>query len=38
VHETPTIFINGRRVLSLANIPYESLKKLVQFEIDHAGK
>jgi protein-disulfide isomerase len=38
VHETPTIFINGRRVLSIANIPYESLKKLVQFEIDHAGK
>jgi protein-disulfide isomerase len=38
VNETPTVFINGRRVKSLANIPYEQLKAMVQFEIDHAGK
>jgi protein-disulfide isomerase len=38
VNETPTVFINGRRVSSVATIPYEQLKALVQFEIDHAGK
>jgi protein-disulfide isomerase len=38
VNETPTVFINGRRVSGLANIPYDNLKQLVQFEIDHAGK
>jgi protein-disulfide isomerase len=38
VTATPTVFINGRRVLGAANIPYEQLKALVQFEIDHAGK
>jgi protein-disulfide isomerase len=38
VNETPTIFINGRRVPGIANIPYDNLKQLVQFEIDHAGK
>ena len=32
------VFINGRRVLSIASIPYDQLKGLVQFEIDHAGK
>ena len=38
VNETPTVFINGRRVSGIGNIPYEQLKTLVQFEIDHAGK
>jgi protein-disulfide isomerase len=38
VTSTPTVFINGRLVTAIANIPYESLKSLVQFEIDHAGK
>jgi protein-disulfide isomerase len=38
VNETPTVFINGRRVRGVADIPYEKLKELVQFEIDHAGK
>jgi protein-disulfide isomerase len=38
VTQTPTVFINGRRVLGVASIPYEQLKGLVQFEIDHAGK
>jgi protein-disulfide isomerase len=38
VNETPSVFINGRRVLAVASIPYDQLKALVQFEIDHAGK
>ena len=38
VYQTPTVFINGRMVSGLANIPYDNLKQLVQFEIDHAGK
>jgi protein-disulfide isomerase len=38
VNQTPTVFINGRRVLAVADIPYEQLKNLVQFEIDHANK
>jgi len=38
INETPTVFINGRRVQSIASIPYDQLKTLVQFEIDHAGK
>ena len=38
VSQTPTVFINGRAVLGIAGLPYDNLKKLVQFEIDHAGK
>lgn len=38
VNSTPTVFINGRRVVGPSNIPYDQLKALVQFEIDHAGK
>jgi protein-disulfide isomerase len=38
INQTPTVFINGRRVLGLADIPYAQLKNLVQFEIEHAGK
>ncbi len=38
VNETPTVFINGRRVKSVASIPWDQLRNLVQFEIDHAGK
>ncbi len=38
VNETPTVFVNGRRVPGIANIPYDNLKQLVQFEIDHAGR
>jgi protein-disulfide isomerase len=38
VGQTPTVFVNGRAVLGLAGIPYDNLKSLVQFEIDHAGK
>jgi protein-disulfide isomerase len=38
VNQTPTVFINGRQVLGIGGIPYENLKALVQFEIDHAGR
>ncbi len=38
VGQTPTVFINGRTMLGIASVPYDSLKNLVQFEIDHAGK
>jgi protein-disulfide isomerase len=38
VSQTPTVFVNGRAVLGLAGIPYDNLKKLMQFEIDHAGR
>lgn len=38
VTQTPTVFINGRKVPGIADIPYDNLKALVQFEIDHAGK
>lgn len=38
INQTPTLFINGRRVLGIADIPYDQLKNLVQFEINHAGK
>lgn len=38
VTQTPTLFVNGRRVLGIADIPYDQLKNVVQFEIDHAGK
>jgi len=38
VNQTPTMLVNGRAVLGFGNIPYDNLKQLVQFEIDHAGK
>jgi protein-disulfide isomerase len=38
VNETPTVFVNGRRVRGVGDIPYDKLKELVQFEVDHAGK
>jgi protein-disulfide isomerase len=37
VTQTPTLFVNGRRVVGVADIPYEQLKKMVQFEINHAN-
>ena len=38
VDALPSIFINGRKVTTAAYMPYEKLKEMVQFEIDHAGK
>ena len=35
---TPTLFINGRTIGSLGTVPYEVLKKLVEFAAQNAGK
>ncbi|HYL93743.1 MAG TPA: DsbA family protein [Alphaproteobacteria bacterium] len=35
---TPTIFVNGRQLEGVVGIPYEQVKAIVQYEIDHAGK
>ena len=35
---TPTLFVNGRKIQSLGQIPYESLKKLVEFEAAESQK
>ena len=32
VSGTPTVFINGRKFTSIAGIPYEQLKKIVEFD------
>ncbi len=38
VNATPTIFINGRKVTGIADLPYEHLKALVEFEAAEARK
>ncbi|HWZ42955.1 MAG TPA: thioredoxin domain-containing protein [Candidatus Saccharimonadales bacterium] len=38
VTSTPTVFVNGRRIQAIGSIPYDQLKALVKFEVDHAGK
>lgn len=38
VNATPTIFIQGRRVQSIADLPYEQLKAMVEFEVAEARK
>ena len=38
LNQTPSVFINGRLVLGIGSIPENTLKSMVQFEIDHAGK
>jgi protein-disulfide isomerase len=38
IASVPTVFINGRRLSSLGNAPYEQVKAIVKFELEHAGK
>lgn len=38
VNSTPTLFINGRKVTGIADLPYEHLKALVAFEAAEARK
>ncbi len=38
VSGTPTLFINGRKVTSVGQLPYERLKQLVEFEAAEAQK
>ncbi len=35
---TPTLFVNGRKIAALAQLPYETLKRLVEFEVSEAQK
>lgn len=35
---TPAIYVNGRLLDGVVGIPYEQVKAVVQYEIDHAGK
>ena len=35
---TPSIFVNGRPLETVVGIPYEQVKAIVQYEIEHAGK
>lgn len=38
VNATPTIFIQGRKVQSIADLPYEQLKAMLEFEVTEAKK
>ncbi len=38
VNSTPTLFVNGRKLTSLKEVPYESLKAIVDFEAKQPGK
>jgi protein-disulfide isomerase len=35
---TPTLFINGRKVVGVADVPYDSLNAMVKFEAEEAAK
>ena len=35
---TPAIFVNGRPLETVVGVPYEQVKAIVQYEIEHAGK
>jgi protein-disulfide isomerase len=35
---TPTIFVNGRMLEGVVGMPYEQVKAIIQYEMDHAGK
>jgi len=38
VSGTPTLFINGRKIVNINSIPYDQLKAIVQFEAQQTGK
>jgi protein-disulfide isomerase len=38
VNATPTIFINGRKVQGITDVPFEQLKAMVEFEVAEAAK
>lgn len=37
INETPTLFINGRRLPGFGNIPYDTLKKIIDFQAKEDG-
>jgi len=38
VSGTPSVYVNGHLIEGLPGAPYEQLKAIVQYEIEHAGK
>lgn len=38
VNSTPTLYLNGRKISAIADLPYEQLKVMVQFEVTEASK
>jgi protein-disulfide isomerase len=38
VSGTPAIYVNGRRIPSITDIPYESLKQVIDFEAAMAAR
>jgi protein-disulfide isomerase len=38
VNSTPTVFIQGRKVQSIVDLPYEQLKAMVEFEVGEARR
>ena len=38
VNSTPTLFINGRKITGIADLPYAQLKAMVEFEVAEARK
>ena len=38
VSGTPMLFVNGRKIAGLGQLPYEVLKRLVEFEVSEAKK
>ena len=38
IRGTPTLFVNGRKIENVAGIPYDLLKKLVEFAVKDAGE
>ncbi len=38
VEGTPTVFINGRKIQNLSQLPFETLKRLVEFEASETQK
>jgi protein-disulfide isomerase len=38
VSGTPTVFMNGRKIGGITNLPYEMLKELAEFSEKQGGK
>jgi len=35
---TPTLFINGRKIVDVNGTPYEVMKQMVSYEAEHSPK
>ena len=38
VNSTPTFFINGRKVVGFVNVPYDTVKSMVDYEVANPGQ